>query len=174
MSRIMVVDDAVVIREKLKILLTRGGHEVVAEAGNGLQAALLYTRYRPDIVTMDITMPGVDGIDGIRKIRENDLGAQVVVISGLGQKALILEALEAGAAGFILKPFDTAKVLSVIATVQERARSGAASENADRLKAAFDALKNEKNKMDDKLSGMMKASEKEFCGGANGNDSDCR
>lgn len=159
MSRIMVVDDAVVIREKLKILLTRGGHEVVAEAGNGLQAALLYSRYRPDIVTMDITMPGVDGIDGIRKIRENDPTAQVVVISALGQKALILEALEAGATGFILKPFDTAKVLSVIATVQERIASGSSAGDAKRLKLELDALKHEKKRMDEKLKGMTKGSE---------------
>jgi len=156
MSRILVVDDAVVIREKLKILLTRGGHEVVAEAGNGLQAALLYTRYKPDIVTMDLTMPGVDGIDGIRKIRDNDPGAQVVVISALGQKAMILEALEAGAAGFILKPFDTAKVLSVIATVEERTKNGVTAGNDDRLNAEFNALKNEKGQMDVKLNGMMR------------------
>lgn len=120
MSRIMIVDDSVVIREKLKILLTKAGHEVVAEAGNGLQAALLYTRLKPDIVTMDITMPGVDGLEGIRRIREVEPGAQVVVVSAMGQKDVIVEALNSGAAGFILKPFDVNKVLSVMTAVEER------------------------------------------------------
>lgn len=155
MSRIMIVDDAVVIREKLKILLSKAGHHVVAEAGNGLQAALMYTRYRPDIVTMDITMPGVDGIEGIRKIRENDPGAQIIVISAMGQKTMILEALEAGAAGFIVKPFDTGKVLAVIGTVEDRIREGVNSANADRLKAELKVLKDEKKLMDTKLDGMM-------------------
>lgn len=155
MARIMVVDDAVVIREKLKILLSRAGHEVVAEAANCMQAALLHVRYKPDIITMDITMPGVDGIEGIRRIRESDPGAQIVVISAMGQKTMILEALEAGAAGFIVKPFDAAKVLSVIAAVQERTRQGVTSENTNRLEAEMNALKTEKKNMDRKLDGMM-------------------
>lgn len=144
MSRIMIVDDAVVIREKLKILLTKAGHEVVAEAGNGLQAALLYSRLRPDIVTMDITMPGVDGIEGIRKIRTSDPAAKIIVISALGQKAIIVEALEAGASGFILKPFDIGKVLAVIESV------------GDRLKSELSALKAEKIKMDNEFATMTK------------------
>lgn len=156
MSRILIVDDAVVIREKLKILLTKAGHEVVAEAGNGLQASLFYNRYKPDIVTMDITMPGVDGIEGIRRIRENHPGAQIVVISSMGQKAIILEALEAGASGFILKPFDVNKVLAVIATVEERIRQGVSDAGTGRLKAELNALKNEKKTMDRKLDGLRR------------------
>lgn len=156
MSRIMVVDDAVVIREKLKILLTKAGHEVVAEASNGLQASLLYNRFMPDIVTMDITMPGVDGIEGIRKIRENHPGAQIVVISAMGQKAIIMEALEAGASGFILKPFEINKVLSVMTSVEERIRQGVTTNNVGRLKAELNALKNEKKEMDSKLSALAK------------------
>lgn len=152
MSRIMVVDDAVVIREKLKILLNRSGHEVVGEAGNGLQAALLYSRLRPDIVTMDITMPGVDGIEGIRRIRELDPAAQVVVVSALGQKAIIMEALEAGASGFILKPFDAAKVLSVIESVENRIRQGVSGDEAGRLRSQMDALKREKKGLDGRLT----------------------
>lgn len=144
MSRIMIVDDAVVIREKLKILLTKAGHEVVAEAGNGLQAALLYSRLRPDIVTMDITMPGVDGIEGIRKIRTSDPAAKIIVISALGQKAIIVEALEAGASGFILKPFEIGKVLTVIESV------------GDRLKSELSALKAEKIRMDNEFAAMTK------------------
>lgn len=155
MSRIMVVDDAVVIREKLKILLVKSGHEVVAEAGNGLQAALLYNRYKPDIVTMDITMPGVDGLEGIRRIRDNDPGAQIVVISAMGQKSIIIEALEAGASGFILKPFDIKKVLSVIANVEERIRQGVTAGNGNRLKAELEALKSEKKKMDNQLDNLV-------------------
>lgn len=154
MSRIMVVDDAVVIREKLKILLSRAGHEVVGEAGNGLQASLLYSRLKPDIVTMDITMPGVDGIEGIRKIREQDPQAQIVVVSALGQKAVIIEALEAGASGFILKPFETSKVLSVIVSVEERISQGMVGDETSRLRSQLNALKAEKKGLDSRLNQM--------------------
>ncbi len=140
MSKIMIVDDSVVIREKLKIMLTKAGHEIVAEAGNGLQAALLYTRLKPDIVTMDITMPGVDGLEGIRRIREVEPTAQVVVVSAMGQRDVIVEALNSGAAGFILKPFDINKVLSVMQAVEERRRLGAAEDQSSQLRAELDAL----------------------------------
>lgn len=140
MAKIMIVDDSVVIREKLKIMLTKAGHEIVAEAGNGLQAALLYTRLKPDIVTMDITMPGVDGLEGIRRIREVEPTAQVVVVSAMGQRDVIVEALNSGAAGFILKPFDMNKVLSVMDAVEERRRLGAAEDQSFQLKAELDAL----------------------------------
>lgn len=143
MSKIMIVDDSVVIREKLKILLTKAGHEVVAEAGNGLQAALLYTRLKPDIVTMDITMPGVDGLEGIRRIREVEPTAQVVVVSAMGQRDVIIEALDAGATGFILKPFNVNKVLSVMEAVEERLRKGVPEDNSSRLRAELDALRQE-------------------------------
>ena len=141
MTKIMIVDDSVVIREKLKILLTKAGHEVVAEAGNGLQAALLYSRLKPDIVTMDITMPGVDGIEGIRKIREVDDKAQVLVVSAMGQKDVIVHALEAGASGFILKPFDVNKVLSAIETAGDRIQRGIAEGNGTRMNVELNHLR---------------------------------
>lgn len=118
MASVLIVDDAFVIREKLRIILKKAGHEVVGEAGNGLQATMMYKRLRPDIVTMDITMPGVNGIDGLKRIRAYDSHACVIVISAMSQKTMVLEALEAGAAGFILKPFNHQKVLAVIEEVQ--------------------------------------------------------
>ncbi len=109
MAKILIVDDAFVIREKLRIILKKAGHEVVGEAGNGLQATLMYKRLQPDIVTMDITMPGINGIDGLKRIRSHDENACVVMISAMSQKAMVIEALEAGASGFILKPFNNEK-----------------------------------------------------------------
>ncbi len=117
MARILVVDDATVVREKLKLILKKSNHEIVGEATNGLQAFLLYQKHLPDIVTMDITMPGMDGLMGIKKIKEKFSDAIIVVISAMSQKTVILEALENGAAGFILKPFDSEKVNKVVEKV---------------------------------------------------------
>lgn len=123
MAKVLIVDDAFVIREKLRIILKKAGHEVVGEAGNGLQATLMYKRLHPDIVTMDITMPGVNGIDGLKRIRAYDPEACVIVISAMSQKTMVLEALEEGATGFILKPFNNEKVLTVIEEAEAQLRS---------------------------------------------------
>lgn len=127
MARVLVVDDATVIVEKLKHILKFGGHDVVGEAGNGLQAYLLYQKLKPDVVTMDLTMPGVDGIEGIRKIKAYDPGACVIVVSAMSQKQMIFEALDSGADGFVLKPFEADKVLEAIEQVlsQEKAKKNA-------------------------------------------------
>lgn len=117
MPRVLVVDDAAVVREKLKLILKKGAHEVVGEATNGLQAFLLYQKLLPDVVTMDITMPGMDGLMGIKKIKDKFPQAKIVVVSAMSQKSVIVEALENGADSFILKPFESEKVLKVVADV---------------------------------------------------------
>ncbi len=114
MARIMVVDDAAFMRMMLKNVLIDGGHEVVAEAANGMEAVQQYEAHRPDVVTMDITMPEMDGIQAVRAIVSIDAGAKVIMCSAMGQQQMVIEAIQAGAKGFIVKPFDKDKVLAEV------------------------------------------------------------
>ena len=114
MCKVLVTDDAAFMRMMLKDILVKGGHEVVGEAENGKQAVSKYQELHPDIVTMDITMPEMDGIQALKSIKEADSAAQVVMCSAMGQQAMVLEAIQAGAKDFIVKPFDPDKVLSSI------------------------------------------------------------
>lgn len=114
MARIMVVDDASFMRRLLRQLLTENGHEVVAEASNGEEALRKYEQYKPDLVTMDITMPDKDGIEGVKRILAFDPTARIVMCSAMGQQAMVVEAIKAGAKDFIVKPFDSKRVIDVI------------------------------------------------------------
>lgn len=117
MASILVVDDADIIRFQLKMILEKAGHTVVDEAENGQEAFDKYCAFKPDLVTMDITMPEVDGLMGLKKIREFDPEAKVIMITALGQKALVVEAVKNGAKDYIVKPFQTEKVISSIERV---------------------------------------------------------
>ena len=113
MARVLVVDDALMMRKAIGTFLVKAGH-VVDEAANGNQAVAAYKKHRPDLVTMDITMPEMDGIDALRKIHTFDPQARVVMVSALGQKHKVFDALQNGAKGYILKPFTEDKLLSII------------------------------------------------------------
>ncbi len=115
--RVMIVDDALFMRNMLKDIFTRAGHEIVAEAEDGKQALQRYLEIRPDLVTMDIVMPKCSGIEALRDIIAADPQACVVMVSALGQDSLVLEAVEAGARDFIVKPFKEDKVLDVVRRV---------------------------------------------------------
>jgi len=156
MARILVVDDAAIIREKLKLILQKNGHQVVGEAANGLEASLIYRKCRPDIVTMDITMPQVDGVEGCRRIRAIDSNAAIIMISAMGQKAIILEAIEAGAMGFIVKPFETDKVLSVIQATENHRISTRNRGEKNQFKDEFDELKKQKHDIDGQFGALRK------------------
>ncbi len=118
MARILVVDDSIVARNNLKTILAAAPtHEVVGEAINGEEAFEKFLNLRPDIVTMDITMPKVNGIECLKKIIEVDPEARVMMISALGQGAKILEALNSGAKHYITKPFEADKVLEALEEV---------------------------------------------------------
>lgn len=119
MARILVVDDAAFMRQMLKVILEDGGHKVLGEAANGLQAVEMYKTYRPDIVTMDITMPEMEGIEALRLIRMADPGAKVIMCSAMGQQRLIVEAIQSGARDFIVKPFQSYRVLEAITKAME-------------------------------------------------------
>ncbi|AFG34618.1 response regulator with CheY-like receiver, AAA-type ATPase, and DNA-binding domains [Fervidobacterium pennivorans DSM 9078] len=117
MARILVVDDAAFMRMMLKDILTKAGHEVVGEAANGVEAVEKYKELKPDVVTMDITMPEMNGIDAIKEIKKIDPNATVIVCSAMGQQAMVIEAIQAGAKDFIVKPFQPARVIEAVQKV---------------------------------------------------------
>ncbi|RJP27569.1 MAG: response regulator [Candidatus Omnitrophota bacterium] len=110
MSTIMIVDDAAFMRATLKDILVKAGHEVIYEAQNGKDAVKNYKRYQPDIVTMDITMPEMNGIEALKQLKELDQEVKVIMITAVGQQANVMEALRLGAKDFIVKPFQPDRV----------------------------------------------------------------
>ncbi len=112
--RILVVDDAAFMRMMIKDILTKNGFEVVGEAGDGAEAVEKYKELKPDLVTMDITMPEMDGITSLKKIKEIDPDAKVIMCSAMGQQAMVIDAIQAGAKDFIVKPFQADRVLEAI------------------------------------------------------------
>jgi len=115
--RVLLVDDTAFMRRMLREILTREGYEIAAEARNGREAVERYRQVRPDLVVMDITMPEMDGIAAVREILDRDPGARIIMCSALGQEEPIIEALEAGAQDFVLKPFLPEKVLEAVVKV---------------------------------------------------------
>ena len=113
-KRVLIVDDAVFMRMKLKDILEKNGYEVVAEAQNGIEAIEKYKAENPDLVTMDITMPEMSGIEAVKAIREIDPNARIVMCSAMGQQAMVMEAIQAGARDFIVKPFQGDRVLDAL------------------------------------------------------------
>lgn len=116
-KRILITDDALFMRVTLKNILTKNGYEVVGEATNGAESVDLYDRLKPDVVTMDISMPEMDGISALRLIRANDPNARVVMCTAMGQKDMVVQAIQAGAKDFIIKPFQPERVLDAISRV---------------------------------------------------------
>ncbi len=105
MKKVLIVDDAAFMRISIKNMLAKNGYEVIGEAENGKVALQKYQELGPDIVTMDITMPEMDGLTSLKKILEMDPGANIVMISAMGQESMVREAVLSGAKGFIVKPF---------------------------------------------------------------------
>lgn len=105
MPRVMIVDDAAFMRVSIRNILLKNGFEVAGEAENGAVAVQKYAELKPDLVTMDITMPEMNGLEALKAIRASDPGAKVVMVSALGQEAMVREAVMSGAKGFIVKPY---------------------------------------------------------------------
>jgi two-component system chemotaxis response regulator CheY len=114
MARVLVVDDAAFMRKMLGDALSQGGHEIVGEAANGNEAVERYQALRPEITTLDITMPEKDGITALKEILGLDPAARIVMCSALGQEAKVLESIRAGARDFVVKPFQPERVLDAI------------------------------------------------------------
>ncbi len=114
MASILIVDDSSMARRNLRNILISAGHTVLAEATNGVQAFVEYENHKPDLVTMDITMPILSGIDGVKKILSAYPEAKIIMVSALNQKLMILEALQTGAKHYIVKPFSYEKVIDVV------------------------------------------------------------
>ncbi|PKM81250.1 MAG: two-component system response regulator [Firmicutes bacterium HGW-Firmicutes-13] len=114
MQTVLIADDTAFMRMTLKNILEKNGYSVVGEAEDGLQAIEKYRELNPNIVTMDITMPNLDGISAIKEIMKNDSQAKIVVCSAMGQKTLVIEALNAGARDFIVKPFQPDRILDAL------------------------------------------------------------
>jgi two-component system chemotaxis response regulator CheY len=116
-KRVLIVDDAVFMRNMIRDIFSAGGFEVVGEAANGLEAVEKYKELNPDLTTMDIVMPFKSGIEATREIVRADPAAVVVMCSALGQESLVMEAIEAGASDFVVKPFKPEDVLAVVRKV---------------------------------------------------------
>lgn len=117
MAKILIVDDAAFMRMMIKDILTKNGYEIAAEAENGQKAVEKYAETKPDLVLMDITMPEMDGIQALKKIKEVDAGANVIMCSAMGQQAMVIEAIQSGAKDFIVKPFQAERVLEAVKKV---------------------------------------------------------
>lgn len=114
MTKVLIVDDASFMRASLKLMLERNGFQVAGEAENGAVAVKKYEEIRPDIVTMDITMPIMDGIQAIKEIKKFDPNAKIIVVSAMGQESYVRDAVLAGAKGFIVKPYKEDHILKTL------------------------------------------------------------
>ncbi len=116
-KNILISDDAAFMRMMIKDILTKNGYNVVGEAENGARAVEKYNELKPDLVLMDITMPEMDGIQALKKIKESDPSALVIMCSAMGQQAMVIESIQAGAKDFIVKPFQADRVIEAVKKV---------------------------------------------------------
>jgi two-component system chemotaxis response regulator CheY len=114
---VLVCDDAIFMRTMISDILQQSGFDVIGEAETGVEAVAQYRKLRPDLVTMDIVMPDMGGIDAVREITKFDPNARILMCSAMGQQALVVEAIQAGAKDFVVKPFQPSRVLEAVQRV---------------------------------------------------------
>jgi len=117
MAKILLVDDAAFMRMMIKNALTKAGYTDIYEASDGAQAVEVYAAEKPDLVFMDITMPNMNGLDALKKIRSTDPNATVVMCSAMGQEGMVIDAIKSGAKDFIVKPFKPERILSTVTSL---------------------------------------------------------
>ena len=116
-KNILICDDAAFMRMMIKDILTKNGYNIVGEAENGAKAVEKYNELKPDLVLMDITMPEMDGIEALKKIKSGDPNASIIMCSAMGQEAMVIESIQSGAKDFIVKPFQADRVLEAVQKV---------------------------------------------------------
>lgn len=114
MKKVLIVDDAAFMRLSLRTMLERNGYEIIGEAANGFDAIQKYTTLKPDLVTMDITMPDMDGVQALEEIKKADSKAVVIMISALGQETMVKKAVMLGAKGFLVKPYKEENLIKAL------------------------------------------------------------
>ena len=117
MAAVLVVDDTLFMRASIRQMLEANGHSVAGEAANGVEAIEKYAAVKPDVILMDITMPDMDGLEALRRIKEMDPNAKVIMCTAMGQQAMVAKAVELGAQQFIVKPFQSDRLMAAIDTV---------------------------------------------------------
>jgi len=113
-KRVLIVDDAAFMRMMIKNVLTQNGYEVTGEASNGQEALVLYEKVKPDLVTLDITMPEMDGIQTLKELLKMDPSANVIMVTAMGQQQLVIEAIQVGAKDFVVKPFQPDRLIEAV------------------------------------------------------------
>ena len=116
-KNILICDDSAFMRMMIKDILTKNGYNIAGEAENGAKAVEKYAELKPDLVLMDITMPEMDGIEALKKIKASDSGASVIMCSAMGQQAMVIESIQSGAKDFIVKPFQADRVIEAVQKV---------------------------------------------------------
>lgn len=116
-KNILICDDAAFMRMMIKDILTKNGYNIVGEAENGAKAVEKYAELKPDLVLMDITMPEMDGIEALKKIKAADANASIIMCSAMGQQAMVIESIQSGAKDFIVKPFQADRVIEAVQKV---------------------------------------------------------
>lgn len=114
MNRLLIVDDAMIMRKVIRDVAVQAGWQIVGEAGNGEQAIAMYAELKPDLVTMDLVMPVLGGLEALRRIREADPAARVIVVTALDQKQTLMDSIRLGAVDFVVKPFDRDRLVSLL------------------------------------------------------------
>ena len=117
MARILIADDAMFMRQSLKQIVESNGHEVVGEAGDGAETVAKFEELKPDVIILDITMPGVSGMDALKQLRAMDKTVKIIICSALGQQDVIVEAITSGAHDFIVKPFTPNQIIGALEKV---------------------------------------------------------
>ena len=116
-KNILICDDAAFMRMMIKDILTKNGYNIAGEAENGQKAVEKYAELKPDLVLMDITMPEMDGIEALKKIKASDPNASIIMCSAMGQQAMVIESIQSGAKDFIVKPFQADRVIEAVQKV---------------------------------------------------------
>ena len=120
MAKVLIVDDASFMRMTIRQMLEKNGHEVVGEAGDGIEAVKRFIEVKPEVVLLDITMPEMNGVEALKRIKELDSSAKVIICSAMGQQAMVAQAIQNGAKDFIVKPVEADRLIAAVDRVMNK------------------------------------------------------